>query len=92
MPAMKLNSRLPAAPAPQMLRVENAMRMPPVALPHRPAPMYTPQQSMPMAVSSPRGFGAPSYSSPTFSAPRMSGPAAGGVAPASHPAASGKPH
>ncbi|MGH9710577.1 MAG: DUF6600 domain-containing protein [Candidatus Acidiferrales bacterium] len=99
MPAMKMNSRLPAAPAPQMSRVENAMRMPSAALPHRPAPMYMPRQSEPMGISSPAGFGAPSYSGPAssgpaFSAPRMSGvaPARGSSAPASRPAASGKPN
>ena len=94
--AMKMNSRLPSAPAPQAFRLENAMRMP-AALPHRPAPMYFPRQSAPAGMNTgmgePRGFGAPSNSVPSFSAPRMSGVAPGDAAPApaSHPAAPGRP-
>ncbi len=93
-PAMKMNSRLPAAPAPQMFRAENAMRMP-TAVPHRPAPMYFPRESAPMGINSPSGFSARSSSGPAFSEPRMSGPAMGGnaaPAPAAHAVAAGRPH
>ena len=96
MPAIKMNTRLPAAPSPQMFRVENAMRMPPAALPHRPAPMYVPREPVSIGMASPASMGAPSgsYSRPSFSAPRMSAPAAGGTAtaPASHAVSAGRPH
>ena len=91
--AMKMNSRLPSAPAPQAFRIENAMRMP-AALPHRPASMYVPRASPSMGMSPSAEFGAPGYSRPGFPAPQMSGVAPGGVAPApaSHPVTSGRPH
>ncbi|MGB7023068.1 MAG: FecR family protein [Candidatus Acidiferrales bacterium] len=96
MPAMKMNSRLPAAPAPQMLRVENAMRMSPATLPHRPAPMYVPREPAQIGMAPSVGMGtrSGSYSAPSFSAPRTSSPAAGGAAPApaSHAVAAGRPH
>lgn len=97
MPAMKTNGRLPAAPAPQMFRVENAMRMPPAALPHHPAPQYVPRETAPMGIRSPSGFDARNSSGPAFSAPRMSGPTMGrstgpAPAPASHAVAAGRPH
>ena len=96
MPAMKMNTRLPASPAPQMVRVENAMRMP-AALPHHPAPMYVPREPASGGMASSAGMGAPSggYSAPSFSAPRMSAsPTARGTAPApaSHAVATGRPH
>lgn len=101
-PTVKMNARLPAAPAPQVFRVENAMRMPPAALPHRPAPLYVPRASAPMGISSSSGFDARNSSGPAFSAPRVSGPAMSGPtmgrstgpasAPASHAVATGRPH
>ncbi|MGH9732578.1 MAG: DUF6600 domain-containing protein [Candidatus Acidiferrales bacterium] len=96
LPAMKMNTRLPASPASQMVRVENAMRMP-AALPHHPAPMYVPREPVSSGMASSAGMGAPSggYSGPSFSAPRMSAPpAARGTAPtpASHAVATGRPH
>lgn len=98
MPTIKMNERLPAAPASQTFRVENAMRMPPAALPHHPAPMYVPREpaSTSIGMSSSAGMGAPSrgFSGPSLSAPRTAGPAAGRVtpAPASHAVAAGRPH
>jgi hypothetical protein len=95
MPAMKMNARLPASPAPQMLRVENAMRTSPAALPHHPAPMYVPREPASSGVASSAGMGVPSgsYSGPSFSAPRASSPAGGTTpAPAAHAVAAGRPH
>lgn len=96
MPAMEMNGRLPTAPAPQMVRVENAMRMPPAALPHHPAPMYVPREPASIGMSSSAGMGARSggYSGSSFSAPQASSPAGRGVtpAPASHAVAAGRPH
>ncbi|HKV29174.1 MAG TPA: DUF6600 domain-containing protein [Candidatus Acidoferrales bacterium] len=90
-PAM--NSRLPAAPAP-MVRVQNAMRMPPASLPHRPAPMFIPRESAPVGMMPSASLGASGRSTSTFSAPRMSSPDAGRAtpAPASRAVGSGRPH
>ncbi|HEV2224459.1 MAG TPA: DUF6600 domain-containing protein, partial [Candidatus Acidoferrales bacterium] len=94
-PAMKMNTRLPSTPAPQILRVENAMRMP-AAIPHRPAPMYVPREPTSTGMASSAGMGAPSgsYSGPSFSSPRASSPTVRGVAPApaSHAVSTGRPH
>ncbi|HVA71934.1 MAG TPA: FecR family protein [Candidatus Limnocylindrales bacterium] len=92
-PLMKMNSRLPSAPAPRAFPVENAMRMP-AALPHRPAPMYFPRESPPMGrmgANPSAGFGMPRDSGPTFSAPQPMSGVAPAPAPAAHPVAPGRP-
>ena len=92
-PAMKMSTRLPSTPAPQMFRVENAMRMP-VAIPHRPAPMYVPREEPSSSgMASSAGMVAPGgYSGLSFSAPRASTSAAGSTTPAAHAVATGRPH